>query len=160
MEEVCMRNLSLLLKVPASRSCMRAMPVLAVAIVFVLLFGCDDGRPKRVPVSGIVLIDGEPLAYGSILFVPEQGRPGGGAIDSSGRFTLTCFEPGDGVPPGTYRVQVRAIEPMGEVAQRWHAPQKYSDAASSGLEVVVESATDDVKIELEWDGGKPFVERF
>ena len=31
-----------------------------------LTFGCDDGRPKRVPVSGQVLIDGEPLRGGIV----------------------------------------------------------------------------------------------
>ncbi|QDT00958.1 hypothetical protein HG15A2_43000 [Adhaeretor mobilis] len=40
---------------------------------------------------------------------------------------------------------------MGEVAQRWHAPKKYADAETSGLEFEVDSARDDVKIELDWE---------
>lgn len=136
------------------------VPGLVIVLGLSLLSGCGDGRPKRVPVSGVVLIDGQHLTHGSILFIPDQGRPGGGSLDEAGRFTVTCFEPGDGIPPGKYRIQVRGVEPMGEVSQRWHAPQKYADADTSDLEVVVDAAEDDMKIELEWDGEKPFVERF
>ncbi|WP_145284032.1 carboxypeptidase regulatory-like domain-containing protein [Pirellulimonas nuda] len=138
----------------------RGVPAMLLGIALCGLIGCGDGRPVRVPVSGVVLIDGAPLTHGSILFFPEQGRPGGGAIGADGTFTASCYEPGDGLPPGKYRVQVKATEPMGEVAQRWHAPQKYASPSTSGLEVDVDSAIDDLKIELQWDGGKPFVERF
>lgn len=122
--------------------------------------GCADGRPRRVPVSGRVTTDGAPLKHGSVLFVPDEGRPAGGALDSDGRFTLTCFEKDDGVIPGRYRVQIKGTEPMGEVAQRWHAPMKYSKAATSGIEYDISGGTDSILIELTWDGGKPFVEKF
>jgi len=122
--------------------------------------GCSEGRPERVAVSGRVTIDGEPLKFGSVLFVPTNGRVSGGAIDEEGHFVLTCYEPEDGVIPGKYQVSVRGTEPMGEVAQRWHAPMKYAKAETSGIEYDLTEPTESILIELTWDGKKPFVEKF
>jgi predicted small lipoprotein YifL len=36
----------------------------AALAALVGLTGCGEGGPKIVPVSGIVLIDGQPLTYG------------------------------------------------------------------------------------------------
>jgi hypothetical protein len=122
--------------------------------------GCGDGRPTRVPVAGVISIDGEPLTAGSIMFVTDAGRPAGGSIDSEGRFALTCYEPGDGAMPGHYRVKITAVESINDRSNRWLAPKKYADEKTSGIEVDVTEPVDDLKIDLTWDGGKPFVERW
>lgn len=122
------------------------------------LTGCSDGRPQRVPVSGQVLIDGEPLTMGIVQFVPNGTRPAAGKIDAEGRFTLTSFDGGDGVVLGKHRVMVAAKEMIGESKAKWHAPPKYADFRNSGLEYEITEPTDDLTIELTWDGGKPFVE--
>ena len=127
--------------------------------VFLLLPGCGDGRPRRVPVSGVVLIDGKPLTCGFVRFHPQGGRPATGEIDEQGHFTLSCFEDNDGVVPGTHPVSVSAFEAVNSRATRWHAPKKYVSPKTSGLTQTIEGPTDSVKIELTWDGGKPFVER-
>src|SRR5689334_12282719 len=62
-----------------------------VAIVL-LIAGCGDERPRRVAVSGTVLIDGKPLTYGDLKFVPEGARPSYGKLDSNGHFTLSCYD--------------------------------------------------------------------
>lgn len=139
---------------------LRYRRMLMLFAVVGLASGCSDGRPARVPASGRVTIDGEPLQYGSVLFLPEQGRPAAGSLDKEGRFSLTCFEENDGIIPGKYRVQIKGTEPIGEDAQRWHAPMKYSRAAESGLEMEITEPTDSILFELTWDGGKPFVEKF
>ena len=128
--------------------------------VCVTTIGCSDGRPGRVPVAGAVLIDGVPVTHGSIMFIPSSGRPAGGGIDSQGRFTLTCYEFNDGAALGRHRVKVSAVEPINERSNRWHAPKKYADEKTSGIEVEITEPVDDLKIELTWDGGKPFVERW
>lgn len=120
--------------------------------------GCSDGRPVRVTVSGQVLIDGQPLTVGNIKFVPEGARPSSSKIDSEGRFTLTCYDGDDGVVPGKHRAQVSAVEVLGPSKVRWHAPQKYADFRTSELEYEITEPTDDLKIELTWDGGAPFVQ--
>ena len=55
----------------------------ALAVVFLALAGCGDGGPKIVPVSGIVLIDGQPLTYGHVQVIPEGWRPASGGRPSS-----------------------------------------------------------------------------
>jgi hypothetical protein len=122
------------------------------------LAGCGDGRPTRVPISGKVTIDGAPLQFGSVLFVPASGRSAGGSLDKEGRYFLSCFEKGDGAMVGEYRVAITGSEQLGETAVRWHAPKKYRDIATSNLTAAVDGPKDDVDFELTWEGGKPFVE--
>jgi hypothetical protein len=39
-------------------------------------------------------------------------------------------------------------------------PKKYGDSTTAGLEIEVNEPTDSLEINLTWDGGQPFVERF
>jgi len=136
----------------------RPLFLLGIAALAVTAAGCGDGRPGRVPVSGQVLLDGKPLSRGFIRLVPDDARAACGEIGPDGRFTLKTFEPGDGVVLGTHRVAIVAIEPLGSIQQRWHAPKKYSDPATSGLTATIDGPTDSLRIEITWDGGQPFVE--
>ena len=122
-----------------------------VLLAFAVLIGCGDGRPTRVPVSGTVTIDGEPLKQGYLRFVPPNDRPSSGEIDEQGRFTLTCFDEEDGAVLGTHKVAVIANETLDEVTMKWHAPQHYADYTTSGLEVEITGPTDDLLIELKSD---------
>lgn len=115
--------------------------------------GCNKG-PALVPVSGQVLIDGKPLTYGAIRLVPETGRPAYSQLDSEGRFKLVTDEV-DGVVKGTHAVEISAVEPISEYENKFHAPEKYSSAATSGLTVTINEPTDDLKIELTWGNQRP-----
>jgi hypothetical protein len=127
--------------------------------IILSLVGCGDGRPTRVPVSGIVLIDGQPLKRGLVKFVPENGRPSVGNIEGDGRFTLTCYDGGDGAIPGTHRVQVSANRVISNTKIEWYAPTKYADFRTSELRVDVIEPVDDLRIELSSGGQKfPFIE--
>ena len=131
-----------------------------VSLVVGLLLnaGCDDGRPRRVPVSGQVLIDGKPVAAGVVKIVPGGARPAYGQLDAEGRFTLTTFDKEDGCVEGTHRVMVLGRrEDKGRYF--WLAPKKYWSAKKSGVTATIEGATDSLVIRLTWDGGKPFSER-
>lgn len=123
-----------------------------------LSVGCGDGRPERVAVSGVVKIDGAPLTDGFITLIPPKGRSSFGDIDDQGRFTLTTYEPGDGVPIGTLKVEVVGRKSLSETQARWLAPKKYADRSTSELEVEITEPTDSLEINLSWDGGKPFIE--
>ncbi|CAN5251857.1 hypothetical protein BH11PLA2_BH11PLA2_30310 [soil metagenome] len=121
--------------------------------------GCDSGT-KLVTVSGIVLIDGQPLTHGVVQVAPNGHRAAFAPIGKDGRFTLSTGpnSTGDGVIPGTHRVAVIAHETLGPGSQKWHAPKKYLSVETSGLTITVDKSTNDLVINLTWDGGKPFIE--
>jgi hypothetical protein len=136
----------------------RARPML-LAFAVATVAGCGDGRPARVPVSGIVFMDGQPLTRGYVKFVPANGRPSVGSISENGEFKLTCYDGNDGAIPGTHRVQVTANRIITNTKIEWHAPSKYADFRTSAIEIEVLEPVDNLKIELTSDGRKyPFVE--
>ncbi len=132
----------------------------AVIAATILMTGCSEGRVQRVPVSGRVLIDGEPLTQGFIQVVPADERAASGEIGPDGRFQLTTYDKNDGCVVGTHKVSVIANESQGPNAMKWFAPKKYADTETSELTLEVSEPRDDVEILLSWDGGKPFVEQF
>ncbi|MBX3432241.1 MAG: hypothetical protein KF847_02720 [Pirellulales bacterium] len=141
---------------PAAKRRRRALILGCVAAFAVV--GCGDGRPERVRVAGTVTIDGQPLTHGNIKFVPAGARPSAGKLDATGRFTMTCFDGDDGVVRGRHRVAISASKILSESKIQWFAPKKYADFRTSGVEFEIDQPTEDLKIELTWDGGKPFVE--
>lgn len=128
------------------------------ASMLAITLGCGDGRVSRVPVSGKVLIDGQPLTKGSVRFISPNSRASGGVLDSEGRFVLSCYENGDGAVLGTHQVEVVANERVTTTKMRWLAPKKYANMASSGLTQDITGPTDSVVINLSWEGGKSFIE--
>lgn len=140
-----------------------AILVLSASLAFLIAIpGCDK-RPTRVPVSGQVLIDGQPLKYGAVIFVPDGGRSSMGTLDERGHFSLTCFTSNDGALLGKHKVQIIATEQVSEYVTRVHTPKKYGAVASSGITEEITGPTDSLKIELTWKGndpGKPYEENF
>lgn len=128
---------------------------LAIVALCTLLVsgGCGGEKVARVPVSGVVLIDGQPLKYGKISFYPVGGgsRPALAELNDKGEFDLGS----EGVQRGPNRIAVMALEQLGDSGYQLHAPEKYSDAVTSGLEENIETPTDNLRIELTWGGDKP-----
>lgn len=118
--------------------------------------GCDN-RPRRVPVSGRVLIDGKPLSKGVIQVFPAHDRMAGSEI-RDGQFTLFTYEENDGCVLGKHPVAVIGRETRSPMTFLWLAPKKYIDPTTSGLEIDVPGPRNDVEIRLTWGGGKPFIE--
>ena len=73
------------------------------------LAGCGGGG-NTLPVSGVVTLDGEPLAGASVTFYPEsevEGVVGGVAeTGSDGKFVVTGAKGESGLAPGKYKVTV------------------------------------------------------
>jgi hypothetical protein len=130
----------------------------AIGVTVLVLNGCGDGRPMRVPVSGRVLIDGRPLTYGFVQFRPAGSRVSAAKLDDQGHFTLKCFAEGDGAVPGSHTIVVMANEPISSTKALWHAPKKYADYRTSGLQQEIANSTYDLVVNLTWAGGQPFVE--
>jgi hypothetical protein len=121
--------------------------------------GCGDGHPERVPVAGIVLIEGQPLTSGNIKFVPKNGRPSASKIGPDGHFNLTCYDGNDGALLGTHRVQVASNRIISDSKIEWYAPKKYADFRTSDIEFEVTEPVQDLKIELQWDDRKgPYID--
>src|SRR3954471_22011122 len=68
----------------------------------VLVAGCSQS--DTVPVTGVVLFNGQPAAEAEVMFNPKTGRLATGVTDASGRFKLATFKPDDGALPGDYVV--------------------------------------------------------
>jgi hypothetical protein len=131
---------------------------LSALLLVGFVMGCD-GRPERVPVAGVVLIDGQPLTSGNIKFVPKNGRPSAGKIDTDGHFNLTCYDGNDGALLGTHRVQISSNRIISDSKIEWYAPQNYADFRTSGIEVEVLEPMDNLKIELNWGDRKgPYID--
>ena len=60
----------------------------------------------------------------------------------------------------SHQVVVIANEAPTNDQIRWLAPKKYHEPETSDLSVTIDGPTDDLEINLTWDGGEPFVELF
>ena len=129
------------------------------SMVTISCIGCGDGRPDRVPVAGQVLIDGQPLKYGFVQFLPASGRMSSGRLDANGRFTLGCYTRDDGALLGQHRVAVQGGEYRNDLETYWHAPKRYCDVNSSGLTQEISGPSDNLEILLSWDGKGPYLEK-
>ena len=86
----------------------------ALLLLAVCTLGCGSSDlPTTIPVTGTVTVDGEACpAAGSLRFSPLQvveglpRRPGRADFGADGHFRVTSFRDGDGLVPGTYRVQL------------------------------------------------------
>ena len=109
--------------------------------------GCGPSRPETVRVSGVVTIDGKaPAGPGLLYFHPIEAakgfptRPGNGAFDTTGRYTVKSFVEGDGLMPGRYQVSVECWESPPDMAgppAKSRIAARYQSARSSGVEEVL-----------------------
>jgi hypothetical protein len=103
--------------------------------------GCG---PRLQPVRGKVsLADGKPAAGSQVVFEGEQEGAKispRGDVQEDGSYSLSTFKPGDGVPPGKYRVRVNP-PPMVNAEGPYISPfnAKYNDFQNSGLEFEVKA---------------------
>ena len=112
-----------------------------------ILLGCGRGHElPTAPVSGKVLVDGQPVPKGQVIFAPEQGRAATGILGPDGTFTLSTYRPNDGAVVGKHTVTVISAEPAADAdpedidsPMRWLVPRRYSDPGTSGLEFEVKA---------------------
>lgn len=153
----------------------RGLPIgspwtLPLVAVLCLGPGCSQSTslPSRVPVTGTVLYNGNPVSGATVVFEGDSvARPGVGVTDSAGKFRLSSYTEGDGVPPGRYRVAITKFEapppsqedtsmeaaaarsPQPASAPKSLLPKRYADAATSGFEeTVAEGNANDFRFEL------------
>jgi hypothetical protein len=93
---------------------------LAILGAFALTSMVGCGGVKRVPVSGTVMLDDQPLNGGYLEFTPDTAKGNTAQITcispiKEGRYELetsgvTRADSGAGVPPGWYKVTFRMLE--------------------------------------------------
>ncbi|WP_442482210.1 hypothetical protein [Aeoliella sp. SH292] len=137
--------------------------VFTAALMLIGFTGCGGSHPGIVPVKGKVTIDGKPVTTGQVYVYAEGQRPATGKIQQDGTFQLSSFAFNDGAPTGTHLATVSAVEGVDDRTNRWHAPKKYASETSSELWVTIDGPTDDLNIELTWNGSgqsAPYVDKF
>jgi hypothetical protein len=135
-----------------SRGVRQVLPIAALACAIVWFTGCGGSdRPKTIPISGRVTINGQPPNEpGRLHFTPTKAaagyakRPAGGAFTVEGTYRVMSWEPDDGLVPGHYTVSL-----MPSDLSKTAIPVKYRQSGTSGLEVDV--PVDQDKIEYNID---------
>jgi hypothetical protein len=128
-----------------------------VAGLVLLLAGCGRGV-TLVPVAGVVKVDGKPLQGGAITVAPADGRPASAVIGPDGRFTLSTFEPGDGVTPGRHQVTVVASRQLPGGRFQWLVPKQVRSLDTSPLLLEVTGPTTSALVAIDTAGEKPEIE--
>lgn len=133
-----------------------------LTLLAVAAAGCGRGGkqiPHRVAVSGRVRIDGQPLAYGTVQFVPmsPDGHAALGAVQN-GSFTMQSAESFPGVVKGSYKVSIVSPQPIDPTnrpsnmfapeANKSNIPKRYGNIEKSGLTVDVTDPIRDLTFEL------------
>lgn len=139
----------------ATRGSWAVRSILGCAAAIVLA-GCGGGLPV-VPVTGVVKLDGAPVADAGVGFYPEKGPGVSGRTNKEGKFTLETANLA-GALVGKYRVSVNKVkfsgvgpdeQPQpGGLKTEYLVPQKYSDPSTSGLTAEVGAGKNDFVFEL------------
>lgn len=116
---------------------MRTTAVGLLLAGLVALCGCGNSNYKSV--SGVVLLDGEPVPDAAVAFVPEDpsSENATGYTDEDGRFSMKSISQ-DGVKPGKYKVRIEAlaerpapVKGMAQVMAEKYAGGKGGDTKSA-----------------------------
>lgn len=133
---------------------MRRMGLAAFVLLGAAALGC--GSDLGAEVSGTVTLDGQPVGPGVIVFSQPDGavNPAEGAIQPNGKYFLRTSNQ-VGLTPGRYQVALTVLAdpdtPPGERSMqpsKLVTPQKYAQAATSGLEYDVAPGRQTINIEL------------
>lgn len=120
-------------------------------LVIVSLFtlcGCGPSGPQCVPVSGKVTFNGGKVPGPGFIYFnidissgAASSRPGTAEFDADGNYTTKSFVPGDGLLPGKYVLRVDCWKTPPNMDGKpivSYIPDKYQNAAQSGLTLTVE----------------------
>jgi len=134
--------------------------ILAAALVASAGCGRKDGL---VDVSGVVTLDGKPLADAIVQFTASSNeagysRPATGRTDASGRYTLEYSTGRSGTRPGGYRVSISTYWPSSLTNEEKvipGSPEKVPEVYSSKSTLTAEVKPDgsEVNFELKSDAG-------
>ncbi len=135
-----------------TRPAIRQSPHLVLVLLLGSGVGCGGGLH---PVHGkVTLEDSTPLTKGLVVFESMEGRTpitARGDIQADGSYRLSTHKPGDGVPPGKYRVLIAAqdygnIDGLEGPRRPPAFDPRYTDFSTSGLEFEVKAGPNEIPI--------------
>lgn len=112
-------------------------------------------------VDGTVTFKSAPLTTGTVRFNPvdpKKGHMAEGKIDSSGKFKLSTFKPGDGVLAGDYDITVVSMAESDKglakdkglgIGDKSVIPEKYNNPKTSGLKETVKPGESKTNLKLD-----------
>lgn len=126
---------------------------LSIAVVCSFLAGCSGGAgtAPTAKVEGTVTYKGQPLATGTIVFYPANGRSASGEIKAGQIGPMTTFRDGDGVPLGANKITIEAYDkPVADMNTKRTliTPKKYGSLTTTDLTADIKAGTNKVTFEL------------
>jgi hypothetical protein len=124
----------------------------ALSVFVIGLVGClGSNRPKTVPITGRVTINGQPPGEaGKLYFTPTQAaegynmRPANGAFDAEGVYRVMSWKVDDGLVPGHYTVSLVPYDP-----KTTKIPARYHQSGTTDLELDVPVDQDEIKYDID-----------
>lgn len=121
--------------------------------------GGGDGRAKLYPVTGSVIVKGQPAEGAEVVFFPADeslrgtGHPmPNGLVGPDGKFALGSYGPGDGAPAGEYQITIVWPEEVKINPNNPETPpardrlkDRYAAPAQSGLTATIEAGPTELK---------------
>ena len=126
-----------------------------------LLSGCGESGPPRADAHGKVMVDGEPVAEGAIIFIPVEGVSGPPTQLDIKEGVYSTVQRGKRIVVGTSSVYISGVKTTGRKVRDSSSgelndeyveivPRKYNE--QSELQVEVQEGDNTFDFELE---GKP-----
>jgi len=118
----------------------------ALTALFVASGCAKRGWLETYPVTGAVLVDGQPVKDVMVTFHPKEivgDRPylPSGRTNENGEFNLATFVSGDGAPPGEYAVTIVWPVRHNPISTLWEGDKlngRYSDRTKTTFRVTVQ----------------------
>src|SRR5262245_45047054 len=105
---------------------------ISLALLVSAWTGCGSNQDVA-PVHGRVTLDGQPLAYASIVFTTPGKPPSGGYTDTNGNYQLILKRGVNGAPLGAHEVTI--LEDIQRTRRPQPVPARYNQNSELKREV-------------------------
>ena len=132
--------------------------------LLVVVAGCGGpdgggGKVKTVPLTGKLLVDGQPKGDVSLRFSPQSADGGArtsfAAVKSDGTFAATTYVTGDGIIPGKYEVAISTESAAGSTDPAEMMASIQGQSVEKSEITVPDDGLTDIEIKLISSGQKP-----